>query len=71
MEHHLADLYQVCSNYAPLAKICTVPTPCGHMLYIGLSKESMKKSSWLKPQGLEPFVWYIASPSGHLPSLFK
>ena len=33
MYHHLVDLYQVCSNYAPGAK--KGPTG-GHMLYIGL-----------------------------------
>ena len=26
----------------------------GHMINIGIYRENMKKSSWLKPQGLEP-----------------
>ena len=29
--------------------------PQGHMFYIGLYRENMKKSSCLKPQGLEPW----------------
>ena len=31
--------------------------PGGNMFYIGLYKEKVKKSSCLKPQGLEP--WYL------------
>ena len=38
MEHHLVDLYQVCSNYAPGAK-------SGHMFYIGLYRNNMKQPS--------------------------
>ena len=29
------------------------------------------KTSCLKPGGLEPDIWYLASPSGPLPSLFR
>ena len=41
------------------------------MFYIGLYRENEKKSYCLKPQGLELDIWYVASPSGPLPSLFK
>ena len=30
------------------------PKPWGHIFYIGLYRENINKSSWLKPQGLEP-----------------
>ena len=30
------------------------------MIYIGFKKENLKKSSCLKPQGLD--IWYVASP---------
>ena len=30
------------------------PRPGGHMFYIGLYRENVKKTSCLKPQGLEP-----------------
>ena len=56
MYYYLVDLYQVCSRYAPGA-IC----PDGHMFYIGLYWENMKKSSCLKPQGLES--WYLVCSS--------
>ena len=39
----------------------------GHMFYIGLYRENLKKSSCLKPESLD--IWYLASPSGPLPSL--
>ena len=52
MKHHLVDLYQVCSNYAPGAK--KFPRPRGHMFYIGLYRENIDTSSHLKPPGLEP-----------------
>ena len=39
---------------------------CFTLAYIG---RNMKKSSCLKPKGLEP--WYLVSPCGPLPSLFK
>ena len=60
MQHHLVNLYQVCENYAPVAK--NGPALGGHMFYKGLYKETWKKSSRL---------WYVSSPSGPLPSLFK
>ena len=46
LEHHLVDLCQVCSNYASGAILAL---PWGHMFYIGLHRENMKKSSCLKP----------------------
>ena len=52
MWHYLVDLYQVCSNYPPGAKNGSAPG--GHMFYIGLYRENMKKSSCLKPEVLEP-----------------
>ena len=36
------DLLQVCSNYVPRTKIG--PRPGGHMFYIGLYRENMKKT---------------------------
>ena len=48
MKHHLVNPYQLCSN-----------NPLGHMFYIGLYRENMKKSSCLKSYVLEP--WYIVS----------
>ena len=47
MVHDLVDLYQVCSNYLTGAKIAQLLW--GHMFYIGLYRENMKKSSVLKP----------------------
>ena len=38
-------------------------------MYIQMYRDNMKKSSCLEPLGREP--WYVASPSGPLPSLFK
>ena len=39
------------------------------MFYIGLYRESIKiLSETKKPRAL---IWYVASPSGPLPSLFK
>ena len=50
MCHHLVDLYQVSSNYAPWVKR---GPPCWvHMFNIGLIRENIKKSSFLKPLGL-------------------
>ena len=51
MKHHLGDLYQVCSKYAPGAKkrLC----PVGHIFkqaYIG----KYVKSSCMKSQGRRP-----------------
>ena len=47
--HNLLDLYQVCSNYAPVAKCHRL----GHMFYKGVCRDIIKTSS-LKPQGREP-----------------
>ena len=41
------------------------------MFYIGLYRENMKKSSFRKPKAKSLDIWYVASPSGHLPSLFN
>ena len=47
MKHHLMDLYQVCSNYDPVAKNGPAPGVTYFTLaYIG---ENMEKSSCLKP----------------------
>ena len=51
MYYHLVDLYQICSNYSPGAKNGPAPEVT---FYIGLYRENVKKSSCLKPQGLEP-----------------
>ena len=37
----------------------------GHMFYIGLYRENVKKSFCLKP------LWYVVSSGEPLPSLFK
>ena len=47
IQHH-----QVCSNYTPGAK--NGPAPGVKLFDIGLYRENVKKSSCLKPQGLEP-----------------
>ena len=52
MEYHLVDLYQVSSTYTPWAN--KSPCPGGQMFYIGFYRESVKKTSCLKPHGLEP-----------------
>ena len=61
MKHHLVILCQVCSYLIAGAKN---GRPRGHIFHIGLYREVMQKSSCLKP-------WYVATPSGPLPSLFK
>ena len=50
MKHHLVDIYQVCSDYAPWGQKWACPG--GHML--DLYRDYMKKSFCLKPRGLEP-----------------
>ena len=42
--------------------------PWGHMFYIGLYRE--KKNETTRPRALHD-IWYVASPSRPLPSLFK
>ena len=64
MKHHLEDLYQVCSNYAPGPK--NGPYPRGHMLYIGLYRKNMKKILLSEATRLSLDIWYVASPSGPL-----
>ena len=52
MNYHLVNLYQVCSNYIPRAKNGpALEVTCFTYAFIG---RNMKKSSCLKPQGLEP-----------------
>ena len=42
------------------------------MFYIGFYRGNVKKSSCLKPQrAISLDIWFVASPSGPLPSLFK
>ena len=69
MWHLLVDLYQVCSNNAHGVKTC--PAPRVTSLSIGTKKENFKNLLlWnLKAWSLD--IWYVASPSGPLPSLFK
>ena len=38
IQHHLVDLYQLCSNYAPWANNGS-PRGWGHIFYIGLYNE--------------------------------
>ena len=51
MKHHLVDLNQACTNYAPGAK--NGPIPGGHIFYIGIYRENMKTSFCLKLKVLE------------------
>ena len=44
MNHHLVDLYQVCSNYPPGTKNC--PAPVSHMFDIGLYRGKHGKIFW-------------------------
>ena len=46
MQHHLVDLYQVCSNYAPVAK--NGPSPGVTYLTQAYIGKNMEKSSCLK-----------------------
>ena len=39
------------------------------MFYIGLYRENIKKSSFRKPKAKSLDIWYVASPSGHLPKI--
>ena len=53
IKYHLVDLYKACSNYTPGAK--NGPTGGGsHVLHRLKKGETCKKSSSLKPSGLEP-----------------
>ena len=52
LQHHLVYHYHVCSNYAHGAKIG--PVTGVKMLYIGLYRENMIKSSCKKSQGPKP-----------------
>ena len=49
------DLYQVCSNYSPGAKNGTVPG--GHMFYIGLYRENVKKISLSETTGPKALIF--------------
>ena len=49
------DIWYVASPSGPLPSLFKLwPRPGGQMFYIGLYREKVKKSSCLKPQGLEP-----------------
>ena len=41
IKHHLIDLYQACSKYAPVAKMAS---PKGHRFYIGLYEGHLESS---------------------------
>ena len=53
--HHLVDLFQVCSNYSPWAKNDSAGGGGGggSNFYIGFYRDNVKKTSCLKPHGLE------------------
>ena len=68
MKHHLSDLYQVCSNYAPWAKL---PCPKDHMFYKGLYRNLHGKILSKSTRHRALVFGYVASPSGPLPKLFK
>ena len=66
--HHLIDLYQACSNFAPWAK----NGPGGHIFYTGLYREKHEKHILIqnhKAWSLD--IWYVSSPGRPLPILFK
>ena len=68
MKHHLVNLYQVCSNYIPGAKNCPDPrVTCFIYLYWEKHEKILSETIW--PKSLD--IWYEASPSGPLPSLFQ
>ena len=53
LKHHLVDLHQVCENYSRRAK--DDAHPGGHMFYIGLYRENVKKiflSETTRPRAL-------------------
>ena len=66
IKHHLVDSTKFVQIMPLVPKM---GPPGGHMFYIGLYRENMKKSSCLKPQGLD--IWDVASSSESLASLFK
>ena len=68
MKHHLVDLYQACSNYAPVAK--NGPTP-GDMFYIGSHKGKHDKFFLSDTTMTSLYIKYVASPSRPISSLFK
>ena len=68
MKHHLSDLYQVCSNYAPWAKL---PCPKDHMFYKGLYRNLHGKILSKSTRHRALIFGYVASPSGPLPKLFN
>ena len=41
------------------------------MFYIGSYRENMKKDSCLKPSAKSLDIWFVASPNGPIPNLFK
>ena len=69
MKHHLMDLYQVCSNYAPWANNCpTTGVSCLTLAYRGKTWKNLLVWNH-KAYSLD--ILYVASPSRPLPSLFK
>ena len=68
MKHLLVDLYQDCSYDAPGVET-------GLALGVTISKHrnkdgKLQNSSFLKLEGAEFDIWYVASPSGPLQRLF-
>ena len=45
--------------------------PQGHMFYIGLYREQHEKIFLSETTRPRVDIWYVVSPSGPLPSLFK
>ena len=68
MKHLLMDLYQDCSYDAPGVKTGLAPgvTSSKHRKKDG----KLQNSSFLKLEGVEFDIWYVASPSGPLQRLF-
>ena len=79
MQHHLVDLYQICSNYAPGAKMAlhlgpgakNGPASKSHVLHRLIQGEPWKNLLFWNHKVKSHDIWYVASPGKPLRSLFK
>ena len=72
------DIWYVASTSGPLSSLFKLypwgqkwSRPGGHIFYIGLYREMWKNLLVWNHKALCLDIWYVASPSGPLPSLFK
>ena len=68
IQHQLMTLCQVCSKLTPGPKMAP---PRGLSVLHRLIQENLEKSSSLKYKVQSFDVWYVLSPNGPLPILFK